>query len=180
MPIVVVQGETDAFGRPEDVAAVLSGRGNASVYAVAGDHALKKDVHVVAAAAMSWLDDLFVPPVGVRRRGSRTLTSSGSGAELERFEPIAAGRSADPGDAGRRGDQEVAVGVEAEEPAGGVGLQAVVAAAQAAEVVAVGRPTLGVRDDVVQIGPAGPAAAAGMAAAPVAGGQQPPLGAVGR
>jgi len=58
VPIVVVQGETDAFGRPEDVAAVLAGRENASVYAVAGDHALKKDVHVVAAAAMSWLDDL--------------------------------------------------------------------------------------------------------------------------
>jgi predicted alpha/beta-hydrolase family hydrolase len=58
-PICVVQGETDAMGRPEAVAAVLSGRANASVYAVAGDHALKKDVHVVAAAAMSWLDQLF-------------------------------------------------------------------------------------------------------------------------
>jgi predicted alpha/beta-hydrolase family hydrolase len=58
VPIVVIQGETDAFGRPEDVAAVLSGRTNASVYAVAGDHALKKDVAVVAAAAMSWLDSL--------------------------------------------------------------------------------------------------------------------------
>jgi predicted alpha/beta-hydrolase family hydrolase len=59
VPICVVQGETDAMGRPEAVAAVLSGRANASVYAVAGDHALKKDVHVVAAAAMSWLDQLF-------------------------------------------------------------------------------------------------------------------------
>jgi predicted alpha/beta-hydrolase family hydrolase len=59
VPIVVVQGETDAFGRPEDVAAVLSGRTNASVYAVAGDHALKKDVDVVAAAAMSWLAEVF-------------------------------------------------------------------------------------------------------------------------
>jgi predicted alpha/beta-hydrolase family hydrolase len=59
VPIVVVQGETDAFGRPEDVAAVLSGRTNASVYAVAGDHSLKKDVDVVAAAAMSWLAELF-------------------------------------------------------------------------------------------------------------------------
>ena len=37
-------------GRPEDVAAVLTGRANASVYAVPGDHALKKDVDVVAAA----------------------------------------------------------------------------------------------------------------------------------
>jgi predicted alpha/beta-hydrolase family hydrolase len=58
VPIVVVQGETDAFGSPEHVAAVLSGRANASVYAVPGDHSLKKDVHVVAAAAMSWLDQL--------------------------------------------------------------------------------------------------------------------------
>jgi predicted alpha/beta-hydrolase family hydrolase len=64
VPIVVVQGERDAFGRPEDVAAVLSGLPGASVYAVPGDHALKRDVHVVAAAAMSWLDDL-VRSVGV-------------------------------------------------------------------------------------------------------------------
>jgi len=59
VPICVVQGETDAMGRPEAVAGVLTGRANASVYAVSGDHALKKDVHVVAAAAMSWLDQLF-------------------------------------------------------------------------------------------------------------------------
>jgi hypothetical protein len=59
VPICVVQGETDAMGRPEAIAAVLSGRANASVYAVGGDHALTKDVHVVAAAAMSWLDQLF-------------------------------------------------------------------------------------------------------------------------
>ena len=59
VPLVVIQGETDAFGRPEDVAAVLSGRPGASVYAVPGDHALKKDVDVVAAAAMSWLSELL-------------------------------------------------------------------------------------------------------------------------
>ena len=58
MPVCVVQGETDAFGRPEDIAAVLTGRANASVYAVPGDHSLKRDVDVVAAAAMSWLDEL--------------------------------------------------------------------------------------------------------------------------
>jgi predicted alpha/beta-hydrolase family hydrolase len=58
VPICVVQGETDAFGRPEDIAAVLTGRANASVHAVPGDHALKKDVDVVAAAALSWLGDL--------------------------------------------------------------------------------------------------------------------------
>jgi hypothetical protein len=57
-PLVVVQGETDAFGAPADVASVLTGRPGASVYAVPGDHSLKKNVHVVAAAAMSWLDEL--------------------------------------------------------------------------------------------------------------------------
>ena len=58
VPIVVVQGETDAMGRPEEVAAALSGRSSASVYAVPGDHALTKNVDVVAAAALSWLTEL--------------------------------------------------------------------------------------------------------------------------
>jgi predicted alpha/beta-hydrolase family hydrolase len=58
VPLVVVQGETDAFGGPEVVAAALSGRPQASVYGVPGDHALKKNVDVVAAAALSWLEDL--------------------------------------------------------------------------------------------------------------------------
>jgi hypothetical protein len=55
MPLVVVQGESDAFGSPADVAAVLAGRAGASVYAVPGDHSLKRNVDVVAAAALSWL-----------------------------------------------------------------------------------------------------------------------------
>jgi predicted alpha/beta-hydrolase family hydrolase len=58
VPLVVLQGETDAFGGPELVAAALAGQTQASVYAVPGDHALKKNVDVVAAAAMSWLDEL--------------------------------------------------------------------------------------------------------------------------
>jgi predicted alpha/beta-hydrolase family hydrolase len=58
VPLVVVQGETDAFGSPADVAAVLTGRPTASVYAVPGDHSLKKNVDVVAAAAVSWLAEL--------------------------------------------------------------------------------------------------------------------------
>lgn len=58
VPLVVVQGETDAFGAPADVAAVLSGRDGASVYAVPGDHSLKRNVDVVAAAAVSWLGEL--------------------------------------------------------------------------------------------------------------------------
>jgi predicted alpha/beta-hydrolase family hydrolase len=58
VPLVVVQGETDAFGDPAAVAAVLSGRANASVYAVPGDHSLKRNVDVVAMAALSWLGEL--------------------------------------------------------------------------------------------------------------------------
>jgi predicted alpha/beta-hydrolase family hydrolase len=58
VPLVVVQGETDAFGAPSDVAAALSGQAGASVYAVPGDHSLKKNVDIVAAAALSWLDEL--------------------------------------------------------------------------------------------------------------------------
>ncbi|WP_245160136.1 alpha/beta family hydrolase [Blastococcus sp. CT_GayMR20] len=59
VPLVVVQGETDAFGDPAAVAAVLSGQTTASVYAVPGDHALKKNVDVVAMAALSWLAELL-------------------------------------------------------------------------------------------------------------------------
>ena len=58
VPLVVIQGETDAFGAPADVATVLSGHAGASVYAVPGDHSLKRNVNVVAAAALSWLTEL--------------------------------------------------------------------------------------------------------------------------
>ncbi len=59
VPLVVVQGETDAMGRPEDVAGALAGHGLASVYAVPGDHSLKKNPGLVAAAAMSWLTEVL-------------------------------------------------------------------------------------------------------------------------
>jgi predicted alpha/beta-hydrolase family hydrolase len=59
VPICVVQGETDAMGRPDAVAAVLAGRANASVYAVPGDHSLKKNTDIVALAAASWLAEVF-------------------------------------------------------------------------------------------------------------------------
>jgi uncharacterized protein len=55
VPVLVVQGETDAFGGPEDVAAALAGQPHASVYAVPGDHSLKKNPALVAAAALHWL-----------------------------------------------------------------------------------------------------------------------------
>jgi predicted alpha/beta-hydrolase family hydrolase len=56
--LVVVQGETDAFGSPEAVAAELAGVAHASVYGVPGDHSLKKNPDVVAAAATAWLAEL--------------------------------------------------------------------------------------------------------------------------
>ncbi|WP_349642947.1 alpha/beta family hydrolase, partial [Blastococcus sp. CCUG 61487] len=59
VPLVVIQGETDAMGRPELVAAELTGLGHASVYAVPGDHSLKKNVDLVAAAALSWLTEVL-------------------------------------------------------------------------------------------------------------------------
>jgi uncharacterized protein len=58
VPLGVVQGETDAMGRPEAIAAVLAGHANASVYAVPGDHSLKKNVDIVALAVVSWLAEL--------------------------------------------------------------------------------------------------------------------------
>ena len=58
VPIVVVQGERDPMGTPEEIAAALAGQPGASVYAVPGDHALKTSVDIVAAAAVSWLVDL--------------------------------------------------------------------------------------------------------------------------
>ena len=59
VPLLVVQGERDAMGRPAEVAAALSGRPGASVYEVPGDHALKGNVDVVSAAALFWLTELF-------------------------------------------------------------------------------------------------------------------------
>ncbi|MEU2349715.1 alpha/beta family hydrolase [Modestobacter sp. NPDC049651] len=54
VPVLVVQGETDAFGRPAEVEQLLPGR----VVAVPGDHALKKDPAAVAAAVVPWLAGL--------------------------------------------------------------------------------------------------------------------------
>jgi predicted alpha/beta-hydrolase family hydrolase len=58
VPLGVVQGETDAMGAPAAIAAALAGQTGALVYAVPGDHSLKKNVDVVAAAALAWLDEL--------------------------------------------------------------------------------------------------------------------------
>jgi predicted alpha/beta-hydrolase family hydrolase len=55
VPLLVVQGETDAFGGPGEVAAAAP---HAQVAPVVGDHALKKDVAAVAAAVLPWLHAL--------------------------------------------------------------------------------------------------------------------------
>jgi predicted alpha/beta-hydrolase family hydrolase len=52
VPLLVVQGETDAFGGPDDVAAAAP---HAQVQGVPGDHALKKDLAAVATAVVEWL-----------------------------------------------------------------------------------------------------------------------------
>ena len=54
VPLGVVQGERDAHGRPEELAAVLTGRPGATLYAVPGDHALTRSPGV-ALAAVDWL-----------------------------------------------------------------------------------------------------------------------------
>ena len=54
VPLLVVQGQTDAFGRPAEVEAALAGSAGV-IRAVPGDHALKKDPAAVAAAAVEWL-----------------------------------------------------------------------------------------------------------------------------
>jgi predicted alpha/beta-hydrolase family hydrolase len=58
VPVCVVQGETDSMGAPADIATTLTGNPSASVYAVPGDHSLKRNPAVVAAAALAWLAEL--------------------------------------------------------------------------------------------------------------------------
>jgi predicted alpha/beta-hydrolase family hydrolase len=57
VPVLVVQGRTDAFGGPAELEAVLPGR----VTGVPGDHSLTKDPAAVAAAVVPWLARLAVP-----------------------------------------------------------------------------------------------------------------------
>jgi uncharacterized protein len=55
VPLLVVQGERDAFGGPAELAAALDGNPAAEVRSVPGDHALGRDVAAVADAALAWL-----------------------------------------------------------------------------------------------------------------------------
>jgi predicted alpha/beta-hydrolase family hydrolase len=55
VPLLVVQGETDAFGGPAEVAAALAGHAGV-VRGVAGDHGLRKDPDAVASAVVDWLN----------------------------------------------------------------------------------------------------------------------------
>ncbi|MCZ2823225.1 MULTISPECIES: alpha/beta hydrolase family protein [unclassified Modestobacter] len=54
VPLLVVQGATDAFGRPAEVVTALAGHPG-EVRAVPGDHGLSKDPDLVAAAVADWL-----------------------------------------------------------------------------------------------------------------------------
>lgn len=58
VPVLVVQGGTDAFGRPAEVADAAAGRPDVAVAAVRGDHSLGKDPAGIAAAVLPWLAGL--------------------------------------------------------------------------------------------------------------------------
>jgi predicted alpha/beta-hydrolase family hydrolase len=68
VPLVVVQGETDAFGRPAEVETALAGHAGV-VRAVPGDHALRKNPAAVAAAVVNWLRTAVAPSRGSVRAG---------------------------------------------------------------------------------------------------------------
>ncbi|MFN8077186.1 MAG: alpha/beta family hydrolase [Kineosporiaceae bacterium] len=55
VPVTVVQGERDAFGRPDEVVEAVRGVEDVRVHAVPGDHALKADPSAVAAAVVASL-----------------------------------------------------------------------------------------------------------------------------
>ncbi len=75
VPLGVVQGERDAFGRPEELAAVLTGQHRASLYAVPGDHALTRSPDVVALAAVDWLAGV----AGARPGDPAEVSGAGAG-----------------------------------------------------------------------------------------------------
>jgi predicted alpha/beta-hydrolase family hydrolase len=67
LPLLVVQGRTDPFGGPDEVAAVA---GAGRVHAVAGDHGMKADPRGAAAAVVEWLAGLPEPRSGRSRRST--------------------------------------------------------------------------------------------------------------
>ena len=58
VPTLVVQGERDAFGRPEELTAA-SVPAATLVQAVPGDHGLRTDLDAVATAVSSWVERLL-------------------------------------------------------------------------------------------------------------------------
>jgi hypothetical protein len=64
VPLLVVQGETDAFGAPAEVRAALAEVRGAQVTAVPGDHGLRKDVAAVTGAVIGWLAALSARHAG--------------------------------------------------------------------------------------------------------------------
>jgi uncharacterized protein len=73
-PLLVVQGRTDPFGGPDEVAAVV---GAERVHAVAGDHGMKADPKGVAAAVVDWLGGLPKRRPARSRRPAPARTAAG-------------------------------------------------------------------------------------------------------
>jgi predicted alpha/beta-hydrolase family hydrolase len=73
IPVLVVQGERDPFGRPEEVRVAVPG---VEVAAVPGDHGLALGAVRAADAVLCWLASRRPRAVSGRGRGGRTPTSS--------------------------------------------------------------------------------------------------------
>lgn len=58
VPVLVVQGETDAFGGPDEVTTALGDVPGITVRGVPGDHTLKRDPAAVTAVVLPWLSAL--------------------------------------------------------------------------------------------------------------------------
>jgi uncharacterized protein len=59
VPVLVVQGETDPFGGPDEVTTALGdAAARVTVRGVPGDHALKRDPAAVTAVVLPWLSAL--------------------------------------------------------------------------------------------------------------------------
>src|SRR3954447_731762 len=143
-------------------------------------NAEREDLHAYALKGASGRCSLVYPPayrlvdVGTSRHVQ--LSRSKRGWVVVRWWASSHGPGAiGPGDAGGGGDVQGAVGLHAEKPALGEGLQPVVGAAQAAQVRAGRDAAGGVRENVVVVGPAGPLAAVGHPAGPVSGADELPL-----
>ena len=61
VPLLIVQGERDAFGGPDEVRAALGDHPTARVAAVPGDHSMSRNLAAVTDAVRPWLAGLARP-----------------------------------------------------------------------------------------------------------------------